>query len=136
MSIQEARHKKGVHELELGILKEIQKDLDLNKRKDNKHKASPVASFTSKDKPLIPICCKSDDEFFNNEDLPKKKLTPFLGKYRAIGKKKQEEPNKKKEDDDNTDDDGGKKKTGEDDSEEEDGGEGGEGEQSEEEEDE
>jgi hypothetical protein len=47
MSILEARRKKGVRELELGILKEIQKDLDMDKRKDNKRKAPPVASFTS-----------------------------------------------------------------------------------------
>jgi hypothetical protein len=97
-----------------GILKEIQKDLDLDKRKDNKRKAPPVASFMSEDEPLIPICCESDDEFFNNEDLPKKKLTPFSGKYRAIGKKNQEKRDKKKEEDDNTDDEGKKKKTDED----------------------
>jgi hypothetical protein len=87
---------KRVRELELGILKEIQKEMGLDKRKDNKRKAPPVASFTSEDKPLIPVCCKSDDEFFNNEDLPKKKLTPFSGQYRAIGKKNQEELTKKR----------------------------------------
>jgi hypothetical protein len=140
LSIRAARRKKGVRELELGILKEIQKDLDLDKRKDNKRKAPPFASFTSDDEPLIPVCCESDDEFFNNEDLPKKKLTPFSGKYRAIRKNNQEVTDKKKEDDDSTDDedektktseddsddDGGKKKSGKDDSEEEDGGENGE----------
>jgi hypothetical protein len=68
----------------------------MDKRKDNKRKVPPFASFTSKDEPLIPVCCESDDEFFNNEDLPKKKLTPFLGQYRAIGKKNQEEPDKKR----------------------------------------
>jgi hypothetical protein len=96
MSIWEALRKKGVRELESGILKEIQKEMGLDKRKDNKSKAPPVASFTSKDEPLIPVCCQSDDEFFNNEDLPKKKLTPFLGQYRAIGKNNQEETDKKR----------------------------------------
>jgi hypothetical protein len=120
-AIREACRKKGVRELELGILKEIQKELDLDKRKDKKHKAPPFASLTSDDEPLIPVCCKSDDEFFNNEDLPKKKLTPFLGQYRAIGKKNQEETDKNKEEDDATDDEGGKSKTDKAISEEEDG---------------
>jgi hypothetical protein len=83
---------KGVCELELGILKQIQKDLGMDKRKDNKRKAPPAASFTSGDEPLIPDCCESDNEFFDNKDLPKKKLTPFSGKYRAVGKQKQEDP--------------------------------------------
>jgi hypothetical protein len=110
--------------------------MGLDKRKDNKERtAPPVASFTSEDEPLIPVCCESDDEFFNNEDLPKKKLNPFSGQYRAIGKKNQEQTDKNKEEDNDTDDEGGKKKTGKDDFEEEDGGEGGKGEQSEEEED-
>jgi hypothetical protein len=119
VAIREARRKEGVHELELGILKDIQKEMGLEKCKDNKRKAPSVASFTSEDEPLIPVCCKSDDKLFNNEDLPKKKLTPFFGKYREFGKEKEVAPGKKKEEDNDTDDEGGKKKTGEDDSEEE-----------------
>ena len=99
MSIRAVRRKEGTRALELGILKEIQAELGLNKAKDKKRKAPPVASFISKDEPMIPVCCESDDEFFDDEKLPAKKLAAFSGKYRKVGQVQQEKNRDDEEED-------------------------------------
>ena len=127
LSIREARRREGVRALELGILKEIQKDLGLKNGKDKKRKDPPAASLTKKDEPMIPVGCESDDEFFNDTSFPTKKLTPFAGKYRVVGKQKAAAEEEKKEEeasDDSSDDtdleeEKAKKKARKEDSEEE-----------------